>query len=79
MGTTSSSRRRHTRVAATIGAVAAVGITLGGCGVSEITGLAQAGNLNVIFLSAATVDTLTEKGYTISVAPVCISAETSDA
>ena len=77
MGTTSSSRRRHTRVAATIGAVAAVGITLGGCGVSEITGLAQAGNLNVIFLSAATVDTLTEKGYTISVAPVCTESDTT--
>lgn len=77
MRTKSSSRRRHTRVAATIGVVGAAGIALGGCGVSEITGLAQAGNLNVLYLSAATVNVLVDQGYTVAVQPVCTVTDTT--
>lgn len=75
---THTSRRRLYRVAAAVGVAAAVSATISGCGGSQITGLAQAGNLNVLFLSAATVDTLTDKGYTISVAPVCTVTDTTD-
>lgn len=75
---TSTRRRQMYRVAGALGIAGATVATITGCGGKEITGLAQAGNLNVIFLSAATVDTLTDKGYTIAVAPVCSVTDTTD-
>ncbi len=78
MRTKHSSRRRFTRFAAVAGTACALGVTLSGCGVSEITGLAQSGDLDVIYISAATVNALTAKGYTIAVKPVCTVADKTD-
>lgn len=66
-----STRTKAGRIAATVGAVAAVGVGLAGCGGSQITGLAQAGNLNVIFFSTASTTVLLDQGYGILVKPVC--------
>ena len=64
------SQRRFTSRFASVGLV--VGLTVGAtAGCSVVEGLAVAGNMNVIYLSAASTDVLLQKGYTIQVKPVC--------